>query len=493
MTNLSATLSRNSYQVTVPTGIWLGNELVAASDNATFPVYDPATELELAQIADSGSTEWDRALELADDVWGQWAEVPTRRRSEILTAIFASVTKRAQDFATVMSFEMGKPLAESLGEVAYGAEYFRWFAEEAVRPGGRISPAPAGNGTIMVSKEPVGPVLAITPWNFPLAMATRKIAPALAAGCPVIVKPAMETPLTMLLLGEVISEVFAQFQVPSGVVSIIPTSHSSQLSAQLMADDRLKKITFTGSTAVGKRLVEQSVENLQRSSMELGGNAPFVIAADADIDLVLQCAMQAKMRNGGAACIAANRFLVHESLAEEFTTRLTELMGSIRTGHGLDEGTTLGPIITAKQRENVAELVAEALADGARATVGGTKQEGNGYFYPATVLVNVPPQARIIKEEIFGPVATITTFSDLEEGIALANDTEFGLAAYGFSENVHTAMLLAKKLNAGMVGINRGAISDPAAPFGGIKQSGFGREGGVEGLEEYLNTKYVAL
>ena len=429
MTNLSATLSRNSYQVTVPTGIWLGNELVAASDNATFPVYDPATELELAQVADSGPTEWDRALELADDVWGQWAEVPTRRRSEILTAIFASVTKRAQDFAAVMSFEMGKPFAESLGEVAYGAEYFRWFAEEAVRPGGRISPAPAGNGTIMVSKEPVGPVLAITPWNFPLAMATRKIAPALAAGCPVIVKPAMETPLTMLLLGEVISEVFTQFQVPSGVVSIIATSHSSQLSAQLMVDDRLKKITFTGSTAVGKRLVEQSVENLQRSSMELGGNAPFVIAADADIDLVLQCAMQAKMRNGGAACIAANRFLVHESLAEEFTTRLTELMGNIRTGHGLDEGTTLGPIITAKQRNNVAELVAEAVAAGATATVGGAPVEGSGYFYPATVLVNVPPQARIIKEEIFGPVATITTFGDLEEGIALANDTEFGLAA----------------------------------------------------------------
>lgn len=493
MTTLSATLSRNSYNVTVPTGIWLGNQLVSASDNATFPVLDPATELELTQVADAGSVEWNRALELADAAWGAWAEVLTRRRSEILSAIFAGISDRAQEFATVMSFEMGKPIAESLGEVAYGAEYFRWFAEEAVRPGGRISPAPAGNGTIMVVKEPVGPVLAITPWNFPLAMATRKIAPALAAGCPVIVKPAMETPLTMLLLGEVINTVFTQYQVPSGVVSIIPTTHSSDLSAQLMADDRLKKITFTGSTAVGKKLVQQSVDNLQRSSMELGGNAPFVIAADADLDLVLQCAMQAKMRNGGAACIAANRFLVHESLAEDFTNRLTELMGNIRIGHGLDEGTTLGPIITAKQRENVAELVKEAIEAGATATVGGEPVAGSGYFYPATVLIDVPPTARIITEEIFGPVATITTFSDLEEGIALANDTEFGLAAYGFSENIHTAMMLAKKLNAGMVGINRGAISDPAAPFGGIKQSGFGREGGVEGLAEYLNTKYVAL
>ena len=303
MTTLSATLSRNSYNVTVPTGIWLGNQLVSASDNATFPVLDPATELELTQVADAGSVEWNRALELADAAWGAWAEVSTRRRSEILSAIFAGISDRAQEFATVMSFEMGKPIAESLGEVAYGAEYFRWFAEEAVRPGGRISPAPAGNGTIMVVKEPVGPVLAITPWNFPLAMATRKIAPALAAGCPVIVKPAMETPLTMLLLGEVINTVFTQYQVPSGVVSIIPTTHSSDLSAQLMADDRLKKITFTGSTAVGKKLVQQSVDNLQRSSMELGGNAPFVIAADADLDLVLQCAMQAKMRNGMASSL----------------------------------------------------------------------------------------------------------------------------------------------------------------------------------------------
>ncbi|MDO4761374.1 MAG: NAD-dependent succinate-semialdehyde dehydrogenase [Corynebacterium sp.] len=490
---MKATLTRNNHSVTVPTGIWMGTECIEASSGQTFPVVDPATEEVLANVANAGSAEWMKALDLADGVATTWAAFADRKRSEILTALFHKLTQRADDFARVMSFEMGKPFAEAQGEVAYGAEYFRWFAEEAVRSAGRVNPAPAGTGTIVVTREPVGPVLAITPWNFPLAMATRKIAPALAAGCPIVVKPAAETPLTMLLLGEVIAEVFSEFHVPSGVVSIIPTTGAKDLSQELMADARLKKVTFTGSTPVGKTLVRQSADNLQRSSMELGGNAPFVIAEDADLDLVLTCAMQAKMRNGGEACIAANRFIVHEAIAEEFTTRLTHRMSEVRTGHGLDEGTTLGPIITAKQRDAIAELVDDALACGAQLTVGGKKPEGDGFFYPATVLVNVPAQARILHEEIFGPVATVTTFTCLDDAIARANDTEFGLAAYGFTENIHTAQKLAKELKAGMVGINRGAISDPAAPFGGIKQSGFGREGGTEGIEEYQSIKYIAL
>ena len=476
----------------LPTGLWLDEANVAASDGATFPVQDPATEEVLAQVADGTSADWMRALELADAAKGDWAAFAPRERSVILTEIFNEVTRRKEDFARVMTLEMGKPYRESLGEVAYGAEYIRWFAEEAVRIPGRYSQAPAGNGTITVSHTPVGPVLAITPWNFPLAMATRKIAPALAAGCPVIVKPAAETPLTMLLFGQVIAEVFERHDVPAGVFSMITTTKSADLSSELMADARLRKVTFTGSTGVGKILVRQSADNLQRTSMELGGNAPFLINDDADLDLVLDCAMAAKMRNGGEACIAANRFIVHEAIAEEFTQRLTEKMSAVTMGHGLDEATTLGPIITAKQRDTISALVDGAVAAGATVTTGGTAPEDSGFFYPATVLTNIPDDAEILRTEIFGPVATVTTFSTLEEGVDKANDTEFGLAAYGFTENVHTADYLAHALEAGMVGINRGAISDAAAPFGGIKESGFGREGGAEGIMEYISMRYIA-
>ncbi|WP_347305549.1 NAD-dependent succinate-semialdehyde dehydrogenase [Corynebacterium sp. SA-MJD20WY100] len=476
----------------LPTGLWLDEANVAASDGATFPVQDPATEEVLAQVADGTSADWMRALELADAAKGDWAAFAPRERSVILTEIFNEVTRRKEDFARVMTLEMGKPYRESLGEVAYGAEYIRWFAEEAVRIPGRYSQAPAGNGTITVSHTPVGPVLAITPWNFPLAMATRKVAPALAAGCPVIVKPAAETPLTMLLFGQVIAEVFERHDVPAGVFSMITTTKSADLSSELMADARLRKVTFTGSTGVGKILVRQSADNLQRTSMELGGNAPFLINDDADLDLVLDCAMAAKMRNGGEACIAANRFIVHEAIAEEFTQRLTEKMSAVTMGHGLDESTTLGPIITAKQRDTISALVDGAVAAGATVTTGGTAPEDSGFFYPATVLTNIPDDAEILRTEIFGPVATVTTFSTLEEGVDKANDTEFGLAAYGFTENVHTADYLAHALEAGMVGINRGAISDAAAPFGGIKESGFGREGGAEGIMEYISMRYIA-
>ncbi|WP_165241523.1 NAD-dependent succinate-semialdehyde dehydrogenase [Corynebacterium lizhenjunii] len=476
----------------LPTGLWLGGKNVDATGGETFEVLDPATEQVLAKVADGRSEDWMAALEGASASQSQWAAVPPRERSIILHEVFERVTARKEDFARVMTLEMGKPYAEALGEVAYGAEYIRWFAEEAVRIPGRYSQAPAGNGSITVSHTPVGPVLAITPWNFPLAMATRKIAPALAAGCTVIVKPAAETPLTMLLFGQVLAEVLAEHDAPAGVFSIITTRKSSALSEELMADARLRKVTFTGSTGVGKVLVRQSADNLQRTSMELGGNAPFLVCEDADLDLVLGCAMQAKMRNGGEACIAANRFIVHESLAEEFTQRLTEQMAAVTVGHGLEDGVTLGPLISAKQRDAVAELVSGALAQGAVATTGGSVPEGTGYFYPATVLAQLADDADILRQEIFGPVATVTTFATLEEGVAKANDTEFGLAAYAFTENVHTADYLAHALEAGMVGINRAAISDAAAPFGGIKQSGFGREGGAEGIEEYISVRYIA-
>ncbi|MDC7106931.1 NAD-dependent succinate-semialdehyde dehydrogenase [Corynebacterium striatum] len=476
----------------LPTGLWLEGKNVAATGGATFEVLDPATEEVIANVADGTSADWMRALELADAAQKEWAGFAPLTRSIILTDIFNAINERKEDFARVMTLEMGKPYAEALGEVAYGAEYMRWFAEEAVRIPGRYSQSPAGNGSITVSHTPVGPVLAITPWNFPLAMATRKIAPAFAAGCPVVVKPAAETPLTMLLLGEVIAGVFARHEVPAGVFSIVTTTQSSALSSELMADPRLRKVTFTGSTGVGKILVRQSADNLQRTSMELGGNAPFLVHEDANLDLVLDCAMQAKMRNGGEACIAANRFIVHEAVAEEFTQRLTEKMAAFQTGHGLSEGTALGPLISAKQRDAVADLVAKALEQGAVATTGGSKPEGKGFFYPATVLAQLPDDAEILRQEIFGPVATVTTYSDLAEGVAKANDTEFGLAAYAFTENFHTAEYLAHALESGMVGINRAAISDAAAPFGGIKESGFGREGGAEGIEEYISVRYIA-
>ncbi|HCG2963284.1 TPA: NAD-dependent succinate-semialdehyde dehydrogenase [Corynebacterium striatum] len=476
----------------LPIGLWLEGKNVAATGCATFEVLDPATEEVIANVADATSADWMRALQLADAAQKEWAAFAPRTRSIILTDIFNAINERKEDFARVMTLEMGKPYAEALGEVAYGAEYMRWFAEEAVRIPGRYSQSPAGNGSITVSHTPVGPVLAITPWNFPLAMATRKIAPAFAAGCPVVVKPAAETPLTMLLLGEVIAEVFTRHEVPAGVFSIVTTTQSSALSSELMADPRLRKVTFTGSTGVGKILVRQSADNLQRTSMELGGNAPFLVHEDANLDLVLDCAMQAKMRNGGEACIAANRFIVHETVAEEFTRRLTEKMAAFQTGHGLSEGTALGPLISAKQRDAVADLVAKALEQGAVATTGGSKPEGKGFFYPATVLAQLPDDAEILRQEIFGPVATVTTFSTLEEGVAKANDTEFGLAAYAFTENFHTAEYLAHALESGMVGINRAAISDAAAPFGGIKESGFGREGGAEGIEEYISVRYIA-
>lgn len=481
-----------SLPVAVPTGVWLGLDNRPAASGDTFDVEDPATGEIIARVADADSRDWNAALDAAVDAQERWAAVTPRRRSEILSAVFTALSDRAEEFATVMTLEMGKPLAEARGEVAYGAEYFRWFAEEAVRFPGRHGLAPTGLGHMTVTRTPVGPVLAITPWNFPLAMAARKIAPALAAGCPVLVKPAAETPLTMLLFGEVLAEVFERHDVPDGLVSVIPTTRAAELSAELMADPRLRKVTFTGSTPVGRQLVRQSADRLLRTSMELGGNAPFVVAGDADLDKAVDGAIFAKMRNGGEACTAANRIYVHRSMAEEFTARLAARMSAYRTGHGLEEGSTLGPIITAAQRDRIARLVDSAVDAGATVVTGGRAVDGPGYFYEPTVLTDVPAGQGILVEEIFGPVITVTPFDTLAEGVRLANDTEFGLAAYGFSESVEGASFLAQNLRAGMVGVNRAAISDPAAPFGGIGQSGFGREGGVEGIEEYLDVKYIA-
>lgn len=476
----------------LPTGIRLGHDEVDASNGATFAVEDPATEETLAQVADAQSEDWMKALEMADSVRGEWAAVPPRTRADILREIYERIIDRADDFATLMTLEMGKALTDSKGEVTYGADYFRWFAEEAVRMYGNHYASPAGNGTITTELRPVGPVLAITPWNFPLAMATRKVAPALAAGCPIIVKPAKETPLTMLLFGQIATDVLRDFDAPSGVLSIIPSKGSSDLSRELMADPRLRKVTFTGSTGVGKTLVEQSAENLQRTSMELGGNAPFIVHNDVDLGEVVEAAKTAKMRGGGQVCIAANRFIVHEDIAEEFTDRMVKLMDSYTMGHGLVEGTAQGPLVSAKQRDNVAALVDAARNAGATIRTGGMTPEGKGHFYPGTVITDVPDDADILDEEIFGPVVVITSYRDAEEAVRKANDTEFGLAAYAYSKGFETTEYFARNLDAGMVGINRAGISDAAAPFGGVKFSGFGREGGPEGIREYVEVHYIA-
>lgn len=475
----------------LPVDLPLDPRADTSGERETIDVFNPATEELLTEITATVEEDWLDALTRAVEAQKTWAEVTPRERAEILRAIYETLMERQEDFARTMTMEMGKPLVESRGETANTADYFRWFSEEAVRIPGRFAQSPAGAGDIVVTRTPVGPVLAITPWNFPLAMGARKIAPALAAGCPVLVKPASETPLSMLLLGRVMWDVLERFGATRDLVHILPSKSSSKLSSTLMADPRLRKVTFTGSTEVGKILVRQSADNLQTTSMELGGNAPFVVAEDADLELTLSCAMQAKMRNGGEVCVAANRFLVHESIAEEFATRLAEKMDGVTVGNGLADGTTMGPLINAGQRDSVHDLVTDTVNAGGTVIRGGEIPDGPGYFYPPTVITNVPAGARILHEEIFGPVATVSTFSTIDEAIERANDTEFGLAAYGFSENVHTCRRLAMELAAGMVGINRGMITDVAAPFGGIKESGFGREGGIEGIEEYLDVRYI--
>ncbi|WP_407727597.1 NAD-dependent succinate-semialdehyde dehydrogenase (plasmid) [Rhodococcoides fascians] len=472
----------------VPRQLWLGGVQKPSASGKTFEVTDPSNGEVIASVADACAEDGLEALALASHIQPEWAATSPRVRSEILRAAFDLVRERADEFAHVMTLEMGKALAESYGEVNYGAEFLRWFAEEAVRIGGRYTTAPAGNGQILVTKTPVGPVLAITPWNFPLAMGTRKIAPALAAGCTIIVKPAEDTPLTMQLLGQV----FADVGLPPGVLSILPTSTAPPLTGPLMADPRLRKVTFTGSTAVGKLLVRNAADNLLHTSMELGGNAPFVVFADADIDAAVDGAMAAKMRNGGQACTAANRLHVDNAVIDEFTDKLTSRIAAMRIGPGLDAKTDLGPLINERQRAAVARLVDDAVRKGARVRTGGSAPVGPGSYFEPTVLDRVPSDALLLREEIFGPVAAVIGFDTEEEGVAAANDTEFGLASYFYTRDSARAARVANELNSGMVGVNRGIISDAAAPFGGVNQSGYGREGGTEGIEEYLDTKYVA-
>ncbi|MFE3255421.1 NAD-dependent succinate-semialdehyde dehydrogenase [Nocardia sp. NPDC059091] len=473
----------------VPTGVWIDGVAAPASGGGTFTVTDPATGDLLTEVADAGRADALRALDSACRVQSEWAATTPRERSAILRRAWELLVDRTEEIALLMTLEMGKTIAESRGEVAYGAEFLRWFSEEAVRIGGRYTTAPAGTGRILVTRQPVGPVLAITPWNFPLAMGTRKIGPALAAGCTVIAKPAEDTPLTMLAL----AAIFAEAGLPEGVLSVLPGSDAAAVTAPLLADSRLRKLTFTGSTRVGTLLLRQAAGNVLRTSMELGGNAPFIVFDDADLDQALDGAMAAKMRNGGQACTAANRLYVHNSLREQFASRFAERLAALRVGPGYQPDVDLGPLINERQRATVTALVDDAIASGAVLRTGGKPLDGPGCFFEPTVLDTVPRTARMHREEIFGPVAAIYGFDTEAEVVAAANDTEFGLAAYIFTKDLDRALRVSDALEAGMVGINRGVVSDPAAPFGGVKQSGLGSEGGSEGIHEYLDTKYVAL
>ncbi|WP_040754463.1 NAD-dependent succinate-semialdehyde dehydrogenase [Nocardia transvalensis] len=474
---------------TLPTRLSIGGHEVDSADGRTFAVHDPSTGDRFIEVADAGPADCLAALDAATATQPGWARTPARRRAEILSRAYDLVIERGAELALLMSLEMGKAIGESRAEVAYGAEFLRWFSEEAPRIQGRYTHAPAGGGRILVTKEPIGPVLAITPWNFPLAMGTRKIGPALAAGCTMIVKPAEDTPLTLMVL----ARIFADAGLPPGVLSVLPTTRAPELSHTLTADPRLRKITFTGSTAVGKRLIAQAADQVLGTSMELGGNAPFLVFDDANVDDAVDGALAAKMRNGGEACTAANRFLVADSIRDEFTAALAQRVSALRVGAGYDEDTQLGPLVNQRQLDRVHGLVRDAVARGATTLTGGRQLEQPGHFYAPTVLTDIPADARVLHEEIFGPVATVTGFDDESDAIAAANATEYGLAAYVYTNDLNRALRVAEALDAGMVGINRGAISDAAAPFGGVKQSGLGREGGSEGIEEYLETKYIAI
>jgi succinate-semialdehyde dehydrogenase/glutarate-semialdehyde dehydrogenase len=472
-----------------PNQLFIGGEWRDAGGGDTLAVEDPSTGETLVEVADATTDDAVAALDAAVAVQGEWATHPPRERGEILRRVFEAMTERADDLALLMTLEMGKPLAESKAEIAYAAEFLRWFSEEAVRIEGRFATAPNGVGRLITMKQPVGPCYAITPWNFPAAMGTRKIGPAIAAGCTMVIKPAQQTPLSMLAL----AKLFEEAGLPAGVLNVITSSSSSEVSKPIISDPRLRKLTFTGSTEVGRKLVEQSAEGLLRTSMELGGNAPFIVFPDADVDAAVEGAVIAKMRNIGEACTAANRFHVADRVAEEFASKLAGKLGEMKVGRGTEEDVKVGPLIDATQRGKVAELVQDATGKGAQVLVGGRERDGAGYFYEPTVLGGVTPDATLLKEEIFGPVAPVIGFDDEDAAIAAANDTEYGLVAYLYTSDIKRAFRVVEKLETGMVGLNQGMVSNPAAPFGGVKASGFGREGGPEGINEYLDIKYVAM
>jgi succinate-semialdehyde dehydrogenase/glutarate-semialdehyde dehydrogenase len=471
----------------VPDGLLIGGRWRPAAAGATLTVEDPATGKTIRTIADAGPEDGAAALDAAVDAAADWAATPARVRGEILRRAFDLLQERSEEFALLMTLEMGKPLAEARGEVTYGGEFLRWFSEEAVRVSGRYGPNPEGTGRIIVSQHPVGPCFLITPWNFPLAMATRKIAPALAAGCTVVIKPAALTPLTTLYFARLLQDA----GLPDGVVNVITTSSSGAVSGPIIADPRLRKLSFTGSTPVGRKLLEQAAPGVLRTSMELGGNAPFVIFEDADLDQAVKGALAAKFRNIGQACTAANRFIVHSSVADEFARRVTAAVNDFAIGRGTESGVTIGPLVDDNAVAKAEALVQDAVSRGAQLATGGSRIDGAGSFFEPTVLTGVTPGSDILREEIFGPVLAIATFDTEDEAVALANDTEYGLVSYVYTESLSRGQRMIERLETGMMGLNVGVVSNAAAPFGGWKMSGLGREGGAEGIHEYLQTKYT--
>ncbi|MEV7632100.1 NAD-dependent succinate-semialdehyde dehydrogenase [Microbacterium sp. NPDC089318] len=485
------TLASNEQELLsrVPGGLFIGGQWTDAEEGRTFDVRDPATNEVLASIADATPADGIRALDAAVAAQDAWAATAPRTRSDILRRAFDLVQQHKEDLALLMTLEMGKPLAEARGEVVYGGEFLRWFSEEAVRISGRYGSNPEGTGQMVVSQRPVGPSFFVTPWNFPFAMATRKIAPALAAGCTVIIKPPALTPLTTIFFTKLLEEA----GLPAGVVNVVQTSRSGALSGPIIADPRLRKLSFTGSTEVGRKLIAQAADGILRVSMELGGNAPFVVFEDADLDKAVDGAMAAKFRNIGQACTAANRFIVHEDVADEFARRVAERVQAMKIGRGTEEGVAIGPLIDEDAVAKAQELVGDAVDRGARVLAGGKAVEGTGTFYEPTVLTDVVAGSAILREEIFGPVLAIATFADEAEAVRLANDTEYGLVSYVFTEDLGRGHRMIDALETGMMGLNVGVVSNAAAPFGGVKQSGVGREGGAEGIHEYLSTKYTLI
>ncbi|NIJ10826.1 succinate-semialdehyde dehydrogenase/glutarate-semialdehyde dehydrogenase [Saccharomonospora amisosensis] len=484
-----STVSETGVVDAVAKELFIGGKWTQAAGGRTFPVHDPATGEVLCEVADAAPEDGMAALDAAVAAQADWAAHPPRERGEILRASFEALMARQEELALLMTLEMGKPLAEARGEIAYAAEFFRWFAEEAVRIDGGYAVAPNGSGRFLVAKQPVGPSLLITPWNFPMAMGTRKIGPAVAAGCTMVIKPAAQTPLSMLALAQIMVDA----GLPDGVLNVLTTTSSGAVMEPLIRDGRARKLSFTGSTAVGRKLLEQCSDKVLRTSMELGGNAPFLVFDDADIDAAVDGAMQAKMRNIGEACTAANRFYVQRGVADEFARRLTERMAALPIGRGTEDGVVVGPLIDQAAVEKVSGLVSDAASRGAEVLTGGSTVDGPGNFYRPTVLTGVPADARMADEEIFGPVAPISVFDTEEEALAAANNTEYGLVGYVYTNDLKRALRVCERIETGMVGLNQGIVSNPAAPFGGVKQSGLGREGGTVGIEEFLETKYIAV
>src|SRR6476620_9728274 len=473
----------------VPTDLWIGGKWRKASDGSRFDVLDPATDNKIASVASATVEDAKAAVDAASDAFADWAGRKPRERAEILRKSYELIMRDAERLAKLITIENGKALSDSRGEVAYAAEFFRWYAEEAVRNIGGMSVAPASGARIVVQHKPAGIAVLVTPWNFPAAMATSKIGPALAAGCPVVLKPASDTPLTMLALMPILEEA----GVPAGVVNVIPSRSSGKVVSAMLHDPRVRVVSFTGSTEVGRTLLKEAADNIVKPAMELGGNAPFIVLEDADIDAAIDGAMVAKMRNMGEACTAANRFYVHEKVHDEFAKKLTAKMGGLKMGNGLDDGVSLGPLVNKDGLDKVVELVDDAVKRGAKVLTGGKAPGGKGFFYPATVLANVPDGAKMLNEEIFGPVAALQTFKSDDEVVRRANDTEYGLVAYLYTKDLSRGLRISEKLDFGMIGLNRGLVSDTAAPFGGMKQSGIGREGAHEGLMEFLETQYVSV